>query len=662
MKNANWIIIGILIAIILVLPRLNIGLFGIGDVYMSDSPTLLYQTFRSGSQCASNFYQSSINYGKLYIGDITAIVTYDSGIFRWNVPPEYCTSSVYFYEGASIPGTPYASCPPYSDASTASNFPSGGVSSDGKGTFCKTIQQYCIDENLPNYKLGQAASYDPDASNGIPEIKCNAYCKPNLGTCVMRTDGRWESQICAPEADRLIHKICLDECNAGSCTGSEAIYIDISPLNNLVIGEDVNAIPTLFFHEAPKSGEELVGTITQNLQIIAGPVTGFTDSQGKAILQFKNVQAVKGFAKILIKADIEGLVGQQEMDIYFDDIPPIMIDLPSTAQTYFYGDSITITPTLYLGATPQPNIVMIGEIWNNGIVISSDTQTTDATGKVNLNFYNVEAFGEAELKITAKNIGGRDKTAISKLTFSGSILKFASTTESYIQTNKEPIKFTVNVQDNQFRWITESQITNFQIISSLSYGQIIASSYKYLGDGDYAISVNVTGTGVFLGKVSFDYLGSNFTSPTIQIDVRVSAISIDTSKIPASSYINFTETIPFSFTDSTGNLIDPDTINVIISLPSGYQEKLLSKSDLTRVSLGVYSFQYTFLQVEKYTFDVYATKESLAEGHARGSTAISGTGTTGPGPSFGFGNLKYFLYAGIAIFIIIILLGRKKHE
>lgn len=659
-NNLIWIIIGILI-IFLVLPRLNLNLFAVGDTFEPDSKTLLYQTFRSGSQCSSNFYQSSLNYGKLYLSDVTAVVIYDNGIFKWNVPAEYCMSSVYFYEGGSIPGTPYASCLPYSDCSTASNFPTSGTKSNGLGAFCKSIQQYCIDENLPSYKAGQSASYDPDVPNGIPEIKCNAYCKPNLGTCVRKADTRWESQICAPEADRIVHKICADECNAGSCTGSEAIYIDISPLSNLVVGEDVNARPTLYFHEAPKSGVTLTGTIYQNQQIIAGPVTGFTDSQGKALLQFKNVQAIKGYAKLVITANIEGLIGTQELDIYFNDIPPIIIDLPSTAGTYYYGSSITIKPTLYLGATPQANIVIIGEIWNNNLIVASDTETTDSSGKVTLDFYNVEALGDAELRVTAKNINNRDKTVVSKMTFSGSVLQFQTTTESYVQPNTQPIKFTVNIQDNLHRWITESQITNLQPIATLSQGQILKSNYKYLGDGDYEISFNVSGTGVFLGKISLEYNGQTYVSPTIQIDVRVSSISIDASKIPASSYINTTETIKFLFADSTGNLIDPDTIDVIISLPSGYQEETLSKADLTRVSLGVYSFSYLFKNVEKHTIDLYGSKEGLAEGHARASIAVSAVGDDfGPGPGFGFGNLQYFIYAGIAILLIIIFFGRKK--
>ena len=664
-KDNTILIIAGIIILFLVLPKIDFsldfssgGLFSIVG-YEPDSKDLIYQTFRSGSQCSSNFYQSHSTYGKLYLSDVTGVVVYDAGTFYWNVPGEYCQSSIYFYEGASIPGTPYAACLPFPDSSTASNYPSSGTLSDGLGGFCKSIQQYCIDENLPNYQQGQSASYDPNEPNGIPEIKCNAYCKPNLGTCVMRGDGRWESQICRPDGTSIVHKVCVDECDAGVCVGSEAIYIDIEPLSNLVIGEDVNVYPTLLFHDALTPNEELVGTIYQNQQQIAGPVTGFTDSSGVALLQFKNVQAIKGFATLVVTADIEGLTGLQELDIYFDDIPPVVIDFPSTTQTYYFGDSVETTLRLYLGATPQPNIMMVGKIWNEGQVVASDTETTDSNGYVTFNFYDVEAIGPAELRVTVHNIAGRDVEAVSKMVFSGSLLQFETTTSSYIQPNKNPIKYMVNVKDNKYREITLSQITNLHAEATLSNGEIVYSEVQYFGNGDYEASVDVTGTGIFLGRIGFNYLGGDFISPAIQIDVRVTTISVDVSQIPVASMVGITETISFSLVSSTGELIDPDEIEVIITLPTGFEDKTLTKTDLTKVSEGVYSFDYTFNQVEKHTFDIYADKGDYAKGHARASVVVSGVDDDTFGPSIGLGNLEYILYAVIAFIIFIFFMRRK---
>jgi len=659
-NNAIWIVLAIIL-IIVVVPKLNVGNFAVGDTYAEDSNDIIYQTFREGSQCASNFYQSSTLYGKLYISDVTAVVTHVGGNWRWNVEPEYCTAnSPYFYAGASIPGTPYAACPPYSDSSTASNSPTSGTLSDALGTYCKTIQQYCIDQNLPSYQAGESAFFDPNTANGIDEIKCNAYCKPSLGTCVMRSDGRYEAQVCTPDGASISHKICLDTCNEGQCTGSEAVYIDIPGLTGLTKGEDVNARPVLKFHEAPKSGQLLTGVIYQNQQQISGPVYGYTNSQGEALLQFKNVQALKGYAQLVVSATVEGITGDQNLDIYFSDAAPVVMDIPSTSETYFYGDSITLPVRLYLGATPLAGIVMIGEIYSDNNLIASDMSTTNSNGTVVFNFYNVQTTGNAELRVTAKNIAGQDKTSISKLTFSGSVLQFKSTTSSYTQPNTQPIKFNVNIQDNLHRAIADSQVNNLTVMASLSNGKITGSSYKYLGSGDYEINVNVNGTGVFLGKLSLLYSGELFVSSTIQIDVSTSSIGVDVSKIPAAATLNSTTNIPFTFTDSTGNLVDPDSITVIISLPSGYQQENLTKSALTRTGVGSYNFNYEFKQVEKHTFDIYGEKSGLSTGRATAGVAVSSSGSNyGPGPGLNFASAQWYL-AGIAIVIAVVYLVRRK--
>jgi len=67
--------------------------------------------------------------------------------------------------------------------------------------------------------------------------------------------------------------------------------------------------------------------------------------------------------------------------------------------------------------------------------------------------------------------------------------------------------------------------------------------------------------------------------------------------------------------------------------------------------------------VEKYSFDIYTTKEGFAGGNAKATVSVAGAGgDLGPGPAFGFGNLKWILYGIVAVIIlfVIIKVGKKK--
>jgi len=654
-KNLVWIVLVVIALALFVLPKFP--LFAVGDVYATDSSKLTYQTFRSGSQCSSNFYQSHSTYGKLYISDVTAVVIYENGGFIWNTPNEYCIPSVYFYEGASLPGTTYAGCPPYQDASTALNYPSSGTLSDGQGSFCKSIEQYCIDENLPNYQAGQDAYYDPNPSNGIPEIKCNAYCKPNLGTCIMGPDGKWESQICYSDGSHIVHKTCLDECADGECTGSEAIYIDIPPIDNLVIGEDLVVRPILEFHGAPEANEELIGTIYQNQQTIAGPVIGYTNSFGEAIIQFNDIQAIKGFANLVIIADIAGLPGVQDMEIYFDDALPANIFIPSTSGTYHFGDRVEVEVQLLIGGEGYPNNLIKAKIESGGEVVSETTDITDSGGYANLIFPSVEAIDEAIL-IVSSTVNGVEKISTSDMFFSGITILFEPTTESYTQSNKVPVVFFVEAKDALFRDISPELINNLQAITSLTQGTTSNEVIEYLGNGLYQISTDVEGTGVFLGKLAFEYEDIYFESPSIQITVGVVTLSIDTSKIAPLAYIGETETYEISFASSLGFPITPDAVEIIVSLPSGFEEETLTLNDLIKTGEGKYVFDYSFTQVEKHTFDIYLDKEGYTRGSARASVSVtSEEGDFGPG----IGGISKWVWISLAgAIVLFFVMGRRK--
>jgi len=165
----------------------------------------------------------------------------------------------------------------------------------------------------------------------------------------------------------------------------------------------------------------------------------------------------------------------------------------------------------------------------------------------------------------------------------------------------EPITFFVTATDTAYVPLSPDLISDLSVSSSLTRGSILNDSINYLGSGRYEIKSEVEGTGTYLGKISFSYLDSNFESPAIQIDVRTVTLAIDTSKIPPMADLNTTNTFKVKFASSLGDLLDPDKIRVVISLPSGFEEELLNTDDLIRLGIGEYEFSYHFEQVELYT-------------------------------------------------------------
>ena len=123
-----------------------------------------------------------------------------------------------------------------------------------------------------------------------------------------------------------------------------------------------------------------------------------------------------------------------------------------------------------------------------------------------------------------------------------------------------------------------------------------------------------------------------------------------------------TETLTINFVSAVGLPLDPDEITIRISLPTGYEKDFLTINDLTRVTNGTYEFDYYFAEVEKYSFDIHASKEGYATGNAKATVSVTGEGGAfGPGPGFGFSNLKLIFYAVIVLIVLFFIIksGRK---
>jgi len=232
-------------------------------------------------------------------------------------------------------------------------------------------------------------------------------------------------------------------------------------------------------------------------------------------------------------------------------------------------------------------------------------------------------------------------------------LTFTVTTESYEQSNMENITFFVTVIDENFKPIHENLVTNLQAITSLSQGQILENYITYLGSGKYKVWSEITGTGVYSGKLAFNYQGENYESPDVTINVVFAEISIGTNEIPPIAILDTYEDIIFTFSSSTGAPLDPDEIQIEISLPTGWEDELKTKEDLKRLSTGKYQLDYYFTQVEKYSFDITASKEGFATKTTKAIVAV-----TEEQPSIL--NIKWIIYGVIGAVIILIVIGRRR--
>lgn len=338
-----------------------------------------------------------------------------------------------------------------------------------------------------------------------------------------------------------------------------------------------------------------------------------------------------------------------------------MIEISSLGD-HNYGDDVAVIIRLFLGEEPYAFNLIIGRLEVGGASISETSNYTNGNGYTTLNFEDVKAGGYVSL-VVSTTIRGIETQETTEIFFSGIPIIFELTTESYSQSNAGNITFLVEVTDAQYQPVHEELVTNLHADTNLSAGTVLGNSITYLGSGIYEVSSEVDGTGVFSGRLLFDYQGESFESPSINIDVEYATISIGTVLIQPLAILETEETFTITFASSLGELIDPDNITIRISLPTGYEEDILTTSDLRRIALGTYEFDYYFSQVEKYSFDIYADKEGFTRGNAKATVSVAGAnGWLGPGPGFGFGNLEYVFYAIIILIVLFIIIGRRKKK
>lgn len=295
---------------------------------------------------------------------------------------------------------------------------------------------------------------------------------------------------------------------------------------------------------------------------------------------------------------------------------PLSIELIPTPP-YLYGKDAVIKAYVIVDDTPYQGSLVTAKLLKDSGIISETSAYTQSDGYATLIFSNVEGIGTVTAVVTTTYLD-KTVTAEKNIYFGGETIIFTPTTYSYIQYTAKPVEFTISISDIKGKYINPSMGT-LTVTSTLSNSAILNSQITYLGNGQYKIISTVSGSGIYTGKVKLSYYGIDFESKGIQIDIRDTSLEINTAGITPTAFLNTTETITFTTTSSIGGTVEPDAITIDIQYPDGYTTKHLTTSDLRSLGSGIYSFNFTFPQLEKYTFNIYADKI----GYTRGSSTIS---------------------------------------
>ena len=420
-----------------------------------------------------------------------------------------------------------------------------------------------------------------------------------------------------------------------------------------IFGSDITIPVTVKYKGNAYPSTTVYGEIKEGGTTVS-EILGFTNEDGQAVLDFKTVEAL-GLNDLKIRVNIKGVDKEIISKMFFVDIPPIIISIGELQDRYTFGGDILVPLVVKLGNDPYEGAIVNVKILSQGSPVDEDVIVTNEDGEALISFENVDLIGDAQLEVST-TIRGKNKEASSNLFFEGVPIILSTSTISQIQYNLEQIIYQVNIENTFGSAITPGQIEDIKASGTLTDGTVIGSNVEYIGSGDYKVTSDVEGVGIYNGIITFNYQGTPFTSTGINIDVNEAILSIDTTSMDPSISLNENGTYIIAISSSLGGLVDPDNIDIKITFPSGFGSDELTMDDIVRISEGMYEFNYNkFEEVEKYTFDITADKQRYARGNAKASVSVVGVGGAA-GPVW-IGYLVRYKWIILAILIIIIVLG-----
>ena len=323
--------------------------------------------------------------------------------------------------------------------------------------------------------------------------------------------------------------------------------------------------------------------------------------------------------------------------------------------SYALGDDVLVSGRFTRATTPETpveGVLVTAQVRKNNAVLMELQEYTNELGEVEFEFEEVNSVGETEIRLSVTHQGRLYENS-KIINFVGHLISFEVTTYSYTQYNTELITFTVEMRDAEGRYVYPEELSNIRGIATLTNGQVLETNVEFKGEGEYEISSVVTGTGRYVGKLSFEYEGTPHDSPTIEIDVEQIRISVDISEIVPVATLGEPNDYVVRLYDSIGNIIDPDDLFVQIEYPDGITTDEITFDEIERLEEGTYEFSYVFPQVELFTMDILADKEGYVRGSATASVAVSGEGgayTAGP---VWFRYLIWIIPIGVILFFVL---------
>lgn len=305
---------------------------------------------------------------------------------------------------------------------------------------------------------------------------------------------------------------------------------------------------------------------------------------------------------------------------------------------------LPMTVTLLQGGMPK-------QTWTNGV-----TPTMVCT--------KPKVAGWATMKVEVKWDSYVTLTDTEEIYLSGDPIICTPFTENQIQYSGPPVIFGVYLEDINGNPLSPAMLDsyNFRAWFSEGTGTVTNIYYEFLGitneGAEYKVTLGVNGIGILHSEMDFTYNGEFFTFPATQgqgIKIESNAVAIDTSGVPTSVTFGETKTIRIKFQNSIGEIIEPDNFQVEVDLPTRIKYQEFNKWDFTEKGDGVYEMEYTFEEIEMYTFRIYAQKTTLQEGQRSVTILATGEGgMVGPDWISFFVNYWYIMIVIVAIVVFVI--------
>jgi hypothetical protein len=350
---------------------------------------------------------------------------------------------------------------------------------------------------------------------------------------------------------------------------------------------------------------------------------------------------MSGSVKMVVSSNYMNQDYTKEFWISFDAIQLVVVQ----PGTYQYGISSTIQVYINVDQTASnPITASIKDKYDNLLEYYQGTTPS-------ITLVEPKAIGNVKLIIQTSYLGVNYERTLDVF-FGGYPIQTSVYADANYWSEFETIVFYVEVKDINGVYMTPIHLSNILPVCTLSQGNIESSTADHLGNGKYKVTTEVTGTGNFIGKITFDYLNTPFESAAINMYVDVYAIGISTINIPTQATRNKAFTGEVQIFDTLNNRIDPDNIEIIVHYPDGATNDIISFNQLTKKSIGVYQFSYYPTQLEKYTFEVTAHKTGMVSGTGYADVIVGSEYDPGEDDDF---DLMAFFFQYIWVFIILFI-------